>query len=74
MQNELAAYQHQLQATDNGQSDISDGLNDHFPGLAGWEPKLRQAFMKMLKLDQILESKIKKEKEVKRNRMMMERR
>ena len=42
--------------------------------LQDMEPKLREAYIKMRKLDRILSKKMKREKEVKRDRILLERR
>ncbi len=38
------------------------------------DPKLKEAYLKMKKLDRILAKKIKKEKSVKRDRMLLQKR
>jgi hypothetical protein len=43
-------------------------------GLGDMEPKMKAAILKMRKLDRILSKKIKREKEVKRDRIILERR
>ncbi|KAL8622869.1 hypothetical protein ACOMHN_026990 [Nucella lapillus] len=81
MQSELAVYEHKLKAieagrlpsaTDNASKEQEE--EDKYPDLAGMEPELREAYIKMRKLDRILEKKLKKEKEVKRDRILLERR
>ena len=78
MQSELALYEHKLKAIEagrlssvNGEAAIED---DKYPDLADLEPELREAYIKMRKLDRILDKKVKKEKEVKRDRILLERR
>jgi len=51
----------------------SSGTNKH-SDLDDLEPKLRNAIIKMRKLDVILSKRVKKEKAVKRDRIMLERR
>ena len=75
MHSELAVYEHRLKAIENGRipssADISDDTKDKFADL---EPKIKEAYIKMCKLDRILEKRVKREKEVKRERILMERR
>ena len=42
--------------------------------IADMDPKMKEAIIKMKKLDKILNKKIKKEKEVKRDRMLLQKR
>ena len=51
----------------------NDKENDH-SDLDGMEPKLKEAFLRMRKLDRILQKKVKKEKEVKRDRILLQQR
>ena len=50
------------------------GSRDEEDGLEDLDPKLREAYIKMRKLDRILAKKLKQEKEVKRDRMTLEKR
>lgn len=45
-----------------------------FTGLPEMDPKLKEAYIKMRKLDKILKKKVKKERRVKRDRLLLERR
>ena len=78
MQSELALYEHKLKAIEAGRLSSVNGEtakeDDKYPDLADLEPELREAYIKMRKLDRILDKKVKKEKEVKRDRILLERR
>lgn len=78
MQEELSAYDHRVKAIDEGRLPSAlgkeDAETDKYPDLAGMEPELREAYIKMRKLDRILEKKMKREREVKRDRILLERR
>ena len=47
---------------------------DQHADLNDLEPKLKEAIIKMRKLDKILAKKIKREKEVKRDRILLQKR
>jgi len=51
-----------------------EGKPNLYPDLDDMEPKLRAAIIKMRKLDKILSKRVRKEKEVKRDRILLERR
>ncbi|XP_076463690.1 uncharacterized protein LOC143295898 [Babylonia areolata] len=78
MQSELAVYKHKMKAIEAGRLPSASGEvpteEDQYPDLADMEPELREAYIKMRKLDRILEKKMKKEREVKRDRILLERR
>ncbi|XP_070181686.1 fibrous sheath-interacting protein 1-like [Littorina saxatilis] len=79
MQSELKVYEHKIKAIEAGRFPSADGgagkkEEDKYPDLADMEPELRDAYIKMRKLDRILDKKLKKEKEVKRDRILLERR
>ena len=78
MQSELAVYEHKLKAIEAGRLSTADGgaakEGDKYPDLADFGPELRDAYIKMRKLDRILDKKLKMEKEVKRDRILLERR
>ena len=69
MVGELEVYREAKERLDKD----SGGKNEH-ADLQDLEPKLRQAILKMRKLDKILEKKIRREKEVKRERILLQRR
>lgn len=76
MKSELEVYREGIEALEQGQipgARAKDTSKDE-EGLENMEPKLKEAFLKMRKLDRILAKKIKKEKEVKRDRLLLERR
>lgn len=76
MKSELEVYREGIEALEQGQipgAQAKDTSKDE-EGLENMEPKLKEAFLKMRKLDRILAKKIKKEKEVKRDRLLLERR
>lgn len=76
MKSELEVYREGIEALEQGQIPgawAKDTSKDE-EGLENMEPKLKEAFLKMRKLDRILAKKIKKEKEVKRDRLLLERR
>uniref|UniRef100_K1Q6G6 Fibrous sheath-interacting protein 1 n=1 Tax=Magallana gigas TaxID=29159 RepID=K1Q6G6_MAGGI len=76
MKSELEVYREGMEALEQGQipgARARDTSKDE-EGLENMEPKLKEAFLKMRKLDRILAKKIKKEKEVKRDRLLLERR
>lgn len=76
MKSELEVYREGIEALEQGQipgARTKDTSKDE-EGLENMEPKLKEAFLKMRKLDRILAKKIKKEKEVKRDRLLLERR
>jgi hypothetical protein len=77
MQSELAYYDHKVKAIEEGQLSSAcqnTGVEDKYPDLKDMEPKLRDAYIRMRKLDRILAKREKKEKEVKRERILLERR
>ena len=78
MQSELAVYQHKMKAIEAGRLPSASGdtgnEEDKYPDLADLEPELREAYIKMRKLDRILEKRVKREREVKRDRILLERR
>ncbi|XP_052766708.1 fibrous sheath-interacting protein 1-like isoform X2 [Mya arenaria] len=85
MKSELELYQHKLRKLEQGASGESTGETN--TGAAGsseskvptsdldqLDPKLKAAIIKMRKLDKILAKKVKREREVKRERILLERR
>lgn len=77
MKSELDMYKAKVQALENGETLGAD------TGASGrakeeededMEPKLKAAILKMRKLDRILSKKIAREKQVKRDRILLERR
>ena len=71
MKSELDMYQAKMAALENGS--VRDQPEQE-PGLEDMEPKMKEAILKMRKLDRILSKKIKREKEVKKDRIILERR
>ena len=69
MKGELAVYQEARERLEAG----SSGKDDH-ADLEGLDPKLKEAILKMRKLDKVLEKKIRREKEVKKERILLQRR
>lgn len=76
MKSELEVYREGMEALEQGQipGALARDTSKDEEGLENMEPKLKEAFLKMRKLDRILAKKIKKEKEVKRDRLLLERR
>lgn len=75
MKEELAAYEHKTRAIEVGCLPLPAGNEiDKYPDLADMEPELRDAFIKMRKLDRILEKRMKQEQKVKRERIILEQR
>ena len=75
MKSELEVYKQGIEALEQGQlpgAKVKDTKEEE--GLENMEPKMKEAILKMRKLDKILAKKIKKEKEVKRDRLLLERR
>lgn len=72
MKSELDMYQAKMAALENGS--VRGGESEKDSGLEDMEPKMKEAILKMRKLDRILSKKIKREKEVKRDRIILERR
>ncbi|KAK6999797.1 Fibrous sheath-interacting protein 1 [Biomphalaria glabrata] len=69
MKEELNGFQARIQALEcEIKSDINIDTDDEM------DPKLREAIIKMNKLDKILKKKVKQEKEVKKERLLLERR
>lgn len=76
MKFELEVYREGMEVLQQGQIfgvRVRDISKDE-EGLENMEFKLKEVFLKMRKLDRILVKKIKKEKEVKRDRLLLERR
>ena len=67
MKDELAVYEYKRQKLKTPQDGEDDGLEDV-------DPELKAAILKMRRLDRILKKKIKREKEVKRERILLQRR
>jgi hypothetical protein len=77
MKDELKECQERLKAVKTGYvpGKICFGQGDSIvEGCEDDDPRLQEAMIKMQKLEKILEKKIKQEKEVKRNRILFEKR
>ncbi|XP_056021302.1 uncharacterized protein LOC125652330 [Ostrea edulis] len=74
MKSELEVYKQGVEALEQGQLPGAKVQDREEEGLENMEPKMKEAILKMRKLDKILSKKIKKEKEVKRDRILLERR
>ncbi|XP_062595458.1 uncharacterized protein LOC134256814 [Saccostrea cucullata] len=75
MKSELQVYKQGMEALEQGQLPGARGRGEEEEeGLENMEPKLKEAILKMRKLDRILAKKVKKEREVKRDRLLLERR
>lgn len=76
MKSELAVYEHKVKTIEAGRLPSAPGGDEpkKHPNLEDMEPELREAYIKMWKLDRILAKRMKKEKEVKRERILLERR
>lgn len=76
MKSELEVYKEGMEALEQGTLPGARGrdASTEEEGLEDMEPKLREAILKMRKLDRILTKKVKREKEVKRDRLILERR
>lgn len=74
LQPELQVYKTKLKALEQGElpEDTKRQQDDKLDDVQ--DPKLKEAILKMRKLDRILAKKIKREKEVKRDRLSLERR
>ena len=72
MKSELEMYQYKMAALENGSVRGEDANKES--GLEDIDPKMKEAILKMRKLDRILSKKIKREKEVKKDRIILERR
>lgn len=53
---------------------VNEDPKEEDPLLEGLDPRVKEAILKMRKLDKILEKKIRKEKEVKKDRILLQRR
>ena len=77
MKSELDVYKVKMDQLEKGEVP-GEGESGHGresdADLQDMEPKLREAYIKMRKLDRILSKKMKREKEVKRDRILLERR
>ena len=73
MNSELEVYKAKMDSLEKG---AAEGKGDEKGNedLEHLEPKLRDAFIKMRKLDKVLAKRVRKEKEVKRDRILLERR
>lgn len=83
MKGELEYYKKKLLALESGSGEPSEEGNngkqdqsneENEESEEGMDPKLKEAIEKMKKLDRILKKKIRKEREVKRDRLLMEKR
>ncbi|KAK6183572.1 hypothetical protein SNE40_011027 [Patella caerulea] len=76
MKSELEMYKEKLKAIENGRIDDGDDdkKNNGDEDLENMDPKIKEALIKMRKLDRILNKKLKREKEVKKERILLERR
>ena len=78
MQEELKGYQQRMKAIEEGRlpGKTDDEKNNDVTIDEDEEmtPQLKDAILKMNKLDKILRKKVKREKEVKRDRILLERR
>ncbi|CAC5405700.1 unnamed protein product [Mytilus coruscus] len=72
MKSELELYQAKVAALEAGSSRAEE--SDRDTGQDDIDPKMKEAILKMRKLDRILSKKIKREREVKKDRMVLERR
>ena len=66
MKEELSLYKYKKEKLEK--EDVAEPGSD----LEGLEPKLREAILKMRKLDKILAKKMKKERDVKRQRLLLQ--
>ncbi|ESO87693.1 hypothetical protein LOTGIDRAFT_234939 [Lottia gigantea] len=73
MKSELEMYKEKLKAIENGEI-LNKDENKTDDDLKDLDPKIRDGLLKMRKLDRILNKKVKREKEVKRERVLLERR
>lgn len=79
MKSELDLYKYKMEKLEReagGEAGTSEGQKKGaiYEGLDDLEPKLREAIIKMRKLDKILTKRVRREKEVKRDRILLERR
>ncbi|KAL4237844.1 Fibrous sheath-interacting protein 1 [Mactra antiquata] len=80
MKSELELYQakmKQLERNADGtpvEPSSDQGTSNLHPDLENLDPKLRAAIIKMKKLDKLLSKRVRREKEVKRDRILLERR
>lgn len=71
MQSELGFYKHQMKALEEGDSRKNDETRQSTEDL-NLDPKIKEAIIKMRKLDRILAKKVKRERQVKKDRIMLE--
>lgn len=71
MKSELKLYKAKMESLDHGGSTKTSEEKDETIDM---EPKLREAYIKMRKLDRVLAKKVRREKEVKKDRILLERR
>ncbi|KAH3847817.1 uncharacterized protein LOC127873703 [Dreissena polymorpha] len=81
MKSELELYQHKMNKLENsdgtpgkGSAGEGSGVGNVTSDLDALDPALKAAIIKMRKLDKILAKRVKKEREVKRDRILLERR
>ncbi|XP_005093420.1 fibrous sheath-interacting protein 1 [Aplysia californica] len=74
MKDELDGYKQRMKAIESGQIPSADKNEDDADDAKEMDPKLKEAILKMNKLDKILKKKIRKEREVKRDRILLEKR
>ncbi|CAL1533211.1 unnamed protein product [Lymnaea stagnalis] len=78
MKDELAGFQSRLKAIESGhtpgEQDEKKDVDDSLRMDENMDPRLKEAIIKMNKLDKILKKKLKIEREVKKERLLLERR
>ena len=72
MQSELEVYKKKTEYLEKGMGEGAEEKTN--ADLEQLDPKLKEAFIKMRKLDKILSKRVRREKEVKRDRILLERR
>ena len=74
MNSELEVYKTKMESLEKGAAEGKGTDDKGNEDLEHLEPKLRDAFIKMRKLDKVLAKRVRREKEVKRDRILLERR
>ena len=74
MRSELELYKAKMESMEKEAGQSKEGDNKANADLDHLEPKLKEAFIKMRKLDKVLSKRVRREKEVKRDRILLERR
>ena len=74
MKSELELYKKKTESLEKGMGEGERAEDKSNADLDNLDPKLKEAFIKMRKLDKVLSKRVRREKEVKRDRILLERR